>query len=120
MLEPKEVCTPRINRIEHYLFGKTLVHRILSTMPYVLCAIAMGCNGANHQKGGVHLMHGHGVTIGSMGPPCNSSSQGATCTWVDTVIGCVALILIQRVSFSPLSWVQSFARPKPFLLVCSG
>ncbi len=37
MLEPKEVYTPRIDRIEHNLLGETLVHRIFSVMPYVLC-----------------------------------------------------------------------------------
>ncbi len=37
MLEPKEVCTPRTDIIEHCLVGETLVCRILSMMPYVLC-----------------------------------------------------------------------------------
>ncbi len=34
MLEPKEVYTPRFDRIEYYLVAETLVHSILSTMPY--------------------------------------------------------------------------------------
>ncbi len=50
MLEPKEVYTPKIDRIEFYFVGETLVHRILPLMPCVLGATWYPSEpGANHQ-----------------------------------------------------------------------